>query len=389
MISDRRRVAVALAGFCVFLNLYAPQSVLPLLAREFGASAGTASQTITASTVAVALIAPFTGTFAAVVGRKRVIVAAMFALVVATAMVALASGIDALLFWRFVQGLLLPPIFAVMVAYIAEEWPAGEAVAVTGIYTSAASFGGFFGRLITGILADLVGWRLAFLSLAALTLLLALGMAALLEPERRFVRSQDLRASARQTLRHFRNPRLVATYAIGFGVLFTFIASFTYVNFYLAAPPFQLSSTALGLLFVVYLGGSAITPLTGRVVARIGRRPLILGAIGLWIAGLLLTLVPWLPMIVIGLAIGATCGFLCQSVSTSFVALGAEHGHSSAVGLYVTCYYVGGSVGGARQGLTGNQRGWPGGVALVVAVLLLMAATVWRFWRAPLPREAG
>src|SRR5947207_1439097 len=120
------------------------------------------------------------------------------------------------------------------------------------LYPSAASCGGFCGRLITGILADLVGWRLAFLSLAALTLLLALGVAALLEPERRFVRSQDLRASARQTLRHFRNPRLVATYAIGFGVLFTFIASFTYVNFYLAAPPFQLSSTALGLLFVVY-----------------------------------------------------------------------------------------------------------------------------------------
>ena len=35
MISDRRRAAVALAGFCVFLNLYAPQSVLPLLSHEF------------------------------------------------------------------------------------------------------------------------------------------------------------------------------------------------------------------------------------------------------------------------------------------------------------------------------------------------------------------
>jgi MFS transporter, YNFM family, putative membrane transport protein len=387
MLSDRRRIAVALAGFCVFLNLYAPQSVLPLLAREFGASAGTASQAITASTLAVALIAPFTGTFADVIGRRRVIVAAMFALVIPTGMVALASGMDALLFWRFVQGLALPPIFAVVVAYVAEEWPAGEAIAVTGIYTSAASFGGFFGRLITGVLADLVGWRAAFLFLAALTLLLALGVAALLEPERRFMRSQDLGASARQTLRHFRNPRLVATYAIGFGVLFTFIASFTYVNFYLAAPPFRLSSTALGLIFVVYLGGSAITPLTGRAVARFGRRRLILGAICLWIAGLLLTLVPWLPAVVIGLAIGATCGFLCQSVSTSFVALGAEHGHSSAVGLYVTCFYVGGSVGGALPGLIWNRAGWPGCVALVITVLFVMAAIVWRFWRAPLRAE--
>jgi predicted MFS family arabinose efflux permease len=274
--------------------------------------------------------------------------------------------------------LVLPPIFAVTVAYIGEEWPAGEAIGITGLYTSAASFGGFFGRLITGMLADWVGWRIAFLSLAVLTLLLALAVAILLERERRFVRSRNLAASARQMLRHFRNPPLLATYAIGFGVLFTFIATFTYVNFYLAAPPFGLSATALGLIFVVYLGGSVNTPLTGRAVARFGRRPLVLAAIGLWIGGLLLTLVPSLPAIIAGLAITATCGFLCQSVSTSFVALAAEHGHSSAVGLYVTWYYVGGSIGGAL----------PGCVALVIAVLMLMAAIVWRFWRASLQREA-
>ncbi|TMJ28892.1 MAG: MFS transporter, partial [Alphaproteobacteria bacterium] len=177
--------------------------------------------------------------------------------------------------------------------------------------------------------------------------------------------------------------------AIGFGVLFTFIASFTYVNFYLAAPPFRLSATALGLIFVVYLGGSAIAPLTGRAVARFGRRPLVLAAIGLWIGGMLLTLVPWLPAIIVGLAISATCGFLCQSVSTSFVALAAERGHSSAVGLYVTWYYIGGSVGGALPGLIWGRTGWPGCVAMVVAVLVLMAAMVWRFWRAPLQREVS
>jgi YNFM family putative membrane transporter len=388
MISDRRRVAVALAGFCVFLNLYAPQAVLPLLAHEFAVGAGEASLAITASTLAVALIAPFTGTFADVVGRKRVIAVAMFALVVPTAMVAFASGIHALVFWRFVQGLVLPPVFAVTVAYIGEEWRPGEAIGVTGIYTSAASFGGFFGRLITGILADWVGWRIAFLFLAVITLVLAVGVAALLEKERHFVRSENLVASARQMLRHFRNPPLVATYAIGFGVLFTFIASFTYVNFYLAAPPFGLSATALGLIFVVYLGGSAITPLAGRAVARFGRRSLVLTAIGLWIGGLLLTLVPWLPAIIAGLAISATCGFLCQSVSTSFVALASEQGHSSAVGLYVTWYYVGGRVGGALPGLIWNRAGWPGCIAMVIAVLVLMAAMVWRFWSAPLHREA-
>ena len=53
-------------------------------------------------------------------------------LVVPGVMMGFSQSLEALLFWRFVQGLLLPPIFAVSVAYIGAEWPAGEATAVTG-----------------------------------------------------------------------------------------------------------------------------------------------------------------------------------------------------------------------------------------------------------------
>ena len=124
---DRRRVAVSLAGFCTFVNLYAPQSVLPLLSREFGAGAADVSLTVSATTFAVALIAPFTGTAADTLGRKRVIAAAIFALVVPTVLVALATSLRGIVLWRFVQGLLLPPIFAVTIAYVGEEFPPAEA----------------------------------------------------------------------------------------------------------------------------------------------------------------------------------------------------------------------------------------------------------------------
>ncbi len=378
---ESRGVAVALAGFATFLNLYAPQSVLPLLAEEFHARPADVSLTVTASTLAVALVAPFTGAVADVLGRKRVIAAAMFTLVVPTVMVALAGRLETLVLWRFVQGLVLPPIFAVKVAYIGEEWPRAQALGVTGIYTSATGFGGFFGRLVTGAMADLMSWRSAFLVLAGATLAMALLVAVLLPAERHFVRSSGLRASFAQMLRHCQNPVLVATYGVGFGVLFTFVATFTYVNFLLAAPPYGLSPTRLGLIFVVYLGGSAVTPLTGRGIALLGRRRLVLSAIVLWVCGLLLTLTPSLPVILAGLTLSATCGFVCQSVSTGVVAVTARHGLSSAVGLYVTCYYIGGSVGGVLPGLAWHAAGWPGCIAMVLAMLMLMGLTVWRFWR--------
>ena len=63
-------------------------------------------------------------------------------------------------------------------------------------------------------------------------------MVALLLPrEKHFVRSEGLATSARQMLRHLKNPQLLATFAIGFGVLFNFIGVFTYVSFHLAGPP--------------------------------------------------------------------------------------------------------------------------------------------------------
>src|SRR5262252_6918851 len=115
---DGRRVAVALAGFCTFVALYMPQALLPSLAQEFAVGAAGISTIITASTLAIALTAPFTGAVADVLGRKRVITAAMVAVAVPTALTAFAHDVGSLIVWRFVQGLLLPPIFVVTVAYV-------------------------------------------------------------------------------------------------------------------------------------------------------------------------------------------------------------------------------------------------------------------------------
>jgi len=380
---DLRRVAVALAGFTAFVNLYAPQSVLPVMSQEFAVGAVTISTALTSSTLAVALTAPFCGAAADVLGRRRVIAVAMFALIVPSVMIGLAPDLPSLIAWRFVQGLVLPPVFVVTVAYIGEEWPIAQVVGITGTYLSATSFGGFFGRFITGVLADLADWRRAFLALAVLTAVLAVAVAALLPKERRFVRSTDLAAALRQMLSHLRNPRLIATYAVGFGVLFTFMSIFTYVSFYLAAAPFNLSPTLLGTLFVTYLAGSAVTPLSGRLVARFGRRRLAVGVIAVWIAGLMLSLVPSLVLIIAALVICAGAGFLCQSLSTSFVTVTARTGASSAVGVYVSCYYIGGSAGSVVPGLAWNAAGWPGCAALTAVVLVVMAAIVWAAWGEP------
>jgi hypothetical protein len=94
----------------------------------------------------------------------------------------------------------------------------------------------------------------------------------------------------------------------------------------------------------------------GRAVGRFGRRTLVIGAIALWASGALLTLAPSLPVIIVGLAVAASGGFIVQATSTGYVALTAQSGRTSAIGFYATTYYVGGSIGG-RCCRTDLERG--------------------------------
>ena len=380
MTFDLRRLAIAINGFCTFLNLYSPQALLPELSREFGATAAQISTIMTASTLAVALTAPVTGAIADVFGRKRLITAALFAVSIPTVMLVFAPDVQSIAAWRFVQGLFLPPIFAVTIAYIGDEWPPSEVAGVAGVYVTGSSIGGFAGRMVPGALADLMGWRYAFLIFAAMTLMAAVAILFMLPRETKFVRSEGFAASGAQMLRHLRNPRLIATYAVGFGTLFNFIATFTYVSFHLAAPPYNFSSTLLGALFVTYLGGTVVAPWTGRLIARFGRRKFVLGVIAVWIGGALLLLAPQVAVIVAGLFVCATCGMLCQTVSTGYITMIAKDGRSSAVGLYVTCFYVGGSVGAFLPGLTWAAAGWPGAVAMLIVMQTIMACIVGFAW---------
>ena len=382
MAIDFRRFAVAAAGFSTFLHLYAPQALLPELAREFGVSAAQISAMITASTLAIALTAPFTGAAADVLGRKRLITAAMFAVTVPVLMETIATTPGTLIFWRFIEGLLLPPIFTVVLAYVGDEWPPAEVVGVAGLYVSASSLGGFCGRLVPGIIGDVAGWRYAFLAIAAIGLAGAIVVATKLPREKRFVRSEGFLASGRQMLRHLGNLQLMATCVVGFGVLFNFIAIFTYVSFRLAAPPYNFTPSLLGAVFFTYLVGAVATPWTGRVVMRYGRRALMIGVICVWLVGLALLLASPLALILIGLSVCAGCGMLCQATSTGYVTASANEGRSSAIGLYVSSFYVGGSVGGIAAGALWSAAGWRGVVALSAAVVAMMGMIVILVWSA-------
>jgi predicted MFS family arabinose efflux permease len=381
---DRRAFAAGLAAFINFINLYTPQAILPVLTAEFAVAPARTGLTVTAPLIAVALVAPFAGAVSDRVGRKRLIVGASLLLSLPTLVLALAPNFEVFLLARFAQGLLLPFIFTVTVAYIGEELQGQAAVPAAGVYTIGSIFGGFGGRFIAGIAADLAGWRVAFLVITAVTLAGALLLAVVLPREQRFRPvTGGLGASLAAYARHLGNARFLGTCAIGFGMLFSNVAVFTFVNFHLSAPPYNLSTSALSFVFAVYLVGIVTTAIAMRLMLRIGRVATLALALGLAGVGLCTTLAPSLPVAILGLA-GLSGGlFVTQTLCINFIGATISRAKSSAVGFYVTMFYIGGALGGVVAGLAFHAFGWLGVVALVIGVLAMMLGIAGLAWRRP------
>jgi len=178
----------------------------------------------------------------------------------------------------------------------------------------------------------------------------------------------------------FDNRQVMATCGVGFAVLFSIVAAFTYANLLLAAPPYRLGPAELGSIFVTYLFGAIIQPPAARLVIRYGRRRTALVAGLIAVTGILLTLAHSLSLIVIGLSLLAIGIFIEQMLSIGYVAVAADGSRSTAVGLYVTSYYVGGSLGGIAPATIWSHLGWPGCVMLVIAVQIAAVATTWVVW---------
>jgi len=202
--------------------------------------------------------------------------------------------------------------------------------------------GGFTGRAVSGVVAADVSWQAAFVVLAILTGGVATVLTMRLPPEPAKPPSRQTATGAGHGSigRLVRNRRLVATCGVGFSVLFTQVAMFTYVTFHLAAPPFALSTVALGWLFVVYLVGAVVTPFAGRWNDAYGHRTGIASAMAIGGAGALITLVPWLPAIVAGLALCATGVFAAQATTSSYIGAVTTEDRALAVGMYSTFYYA-------------------------------------------------
>ncbi|GAA2173591.1 MFS transporter [Agrococcus versicolor] len=379
----RERLAVVASGVGGLSVLYATQPILDALARDLDASASAAAWTIAGSTLGVAASAPIAGAISDRLGRRSIIVWALAGVLATTLLCALMPSLPLLVAVRVLQGVLVPFVFSTSIAMIPEAWPGPLAVRLGALQVAGTALGGFLGRLASGLAAPL-GWRWSFVAVALVVGAALVVVAAWLPRDRGFAASVSVGAGVRGVGRHVRDGRILATCVVGAALLALQVGSFTYGSLALVAAPHRLAEWQVSLVFAVFLLAIVVTPRVGGVIDRIGLVPTFVASVVVGLAGLGLAAVgaqgaTW--GIVAGLALTCVAVFAGQSCATGFVARHVAVARSSAVGLYLTAYYLGGAVAAVALGPIYLAFGWLGCVAALAVVLAASAPVAALAWR--------
>ncbi|GAX55618.1 MFS transporter [Streptomyces olivochromogenes] len=374
----RMSFALFLAGVATFALLYSTQALLPLVSTDFGVSASEASWTVSAATGALALFVLPMSALSERFGRRTLMTASLAVAVTVGLLVPFAPSIGALVALRAVQGAALAGLPASATAYLAEEVRPKALITAIGLFVAGNSVGGMSGRVITGWVAQEWGWRVAVATIGIIAVACAVAFRMLLPAPKHFTPgSLRPRVLARTVRDHLANPLLRRLYAIGALFMMVFGGVYTVIGYRLTEAPFSLPQGIIGSIFLVYLVGTVSASTAGRLVARLGRRGSLYLAGGTTTAGLLLSLVDSLPLVLLGLVL-ITAGFFAgHAVASSSVSHTAKQGRAQASALYQSAYYIGSSAGSTLGAVAFHSGGWAGTVTLgLFAVLGVVTITL-------------
>ncbi len=169
----------------------------------------------------------------------------------------------------------------------------------------------------------------------------------------------------------FKVPGLSYLFLIGFLLMGGFVSLYNYIGFELIAPPYSLSQTVVGFIFIVYIVGTFSSTWMGMLADQYGKKNILPLSLIILLAGVCTTLHPNLWVKIVGIAIFTFGFFAGHSIASSWVGNLAVHDKAQASALYLSAYYAGSSVGGTVSGTFYHHFDWPGVVGMIAMLSII------------------
>lgn len=367
---------VLIGSTITFAIMYSPQPLISLYSEKYHITPATAGLSISLTTIALAVSLFIVSFLSGGLNRKKTMSLSLILTSCLSILSAFVNDFQIFLLIRFLEGISIACFPSLAMAYLNEEFSPDNIGKVMGYYVAGTATGGFTGRLIIGTLSDLTGWHISFLIQGILSLVGSLWFFFYLPESKNFVRTGiTFRKWIFSMKKTVLNKNLFSMYITAFLLMGAYITILNYIGYPLTKPPYNLSQTFFGFLFVVNLFGVYSSILFGKLADRYSRRKILGLAILIIIAGVLFTLNHHLIIKIFGVA-AVAFGFMAgHSVASSFMGLLAPKDcKGQASSIYLLFYYSGSSLLGWAGGFILANYQW---IGLVFYVILLLLFALW------------
>lgn len=364
-------------GAClVVANNYYNQPLLGDIARDFNISEAEANRVATVTIFGYAmgllLLVPLGDKF-----DKKILIGIDFIFIIASLILfGLSTSLTMLMLSGFIIGFssVVPQMFVPLVAQLSDEKDRNKNI---GIVMSGLLIGILGSRTLSGVLNQYLDtWREVYFVAAVLMLVLWIFILILLPSisPTFFGKYKELWQSIIVLIKQRPDLRMAAVR--GGLSLASFQAFWTTLTFFLERPPYSAGSDVAGLLGLVGIGGALSASYVGKIAGRVSNNTLI-------IVSTLLMIFAWIFFGVwgasyVGLIIGIfilDIGLQSLHVTNQTIIFSKNPEATNRLNtVYMTSYFVCGSVGAFLGGKAWESFGWNGVVLTGISFVIILLA---------------
>jgi YNFM family putative membrane transporter len=344
--------------FCTvitFCSLYAAQPIQPVFQQEFSLSAMQAILFTTLMMMPLGFAPMLYGVLLESLSARMIVRTAILLLGVLELVFSLTNNYFLLLVIRGLQGMAIPAILTSLVSYISFTAPREDVQSAVARYIAATILGGFLGRFLSGLFTDLFGWRFFFFLLGIL-LLWGFFLLRSLEKDANLEYSRPRMGEVTAVLRQ---PRFFWLYCTIFSVFFVFAGLLNFLPFQLKVINPSFRETGIGFMYFGYVMGILVSLNVRRMIKFFGSETKVaLCGLFLYIVGICGFMIPDHRAMFLAMFVFCTGMFMAHSLLSGYVNTLARNKKGIANGIYISFYYLGGTIGSFAPGIIYEHFGW-------------------------------
>ncbi|WP_206922038.1 MFS transporter [Alicyclobacillus suci] len=286
--SDFARVMIVLglSSICILMLVYLPIPLIPVWQTQFHVTTSVADWTSSAYGFAYAIGNVFWGMLSDRIRRIKILYIGLFLLTFITVLVGFSPSLALLILFRVLEGVVAASFPAVAIAYIGDVLAPRYRSIATTVVSCGFLVASVLGQVYGSLMNRSFGWHAAFLWLAVVYVLLAIGI--LLLPKGARPSTQISFASVcLRTIRLFRNIRLVVSWIVAVPILLCFIGMYSGLGV-LLSNGFGRSTGDLIEIQLLGIPGIVLSLVAGYAIRYFGAKRVLISGVLIGCLGLIL-----------------------------------------------------------------------------------------------------